>query len=86
MQKLNFNYLIAKYISLINFGVIRKWRFIKISKLGIFFRLTKILTDCGIFRSYKFIDDALCIYFKYIKGRKIFSKLSIVSTPGRRSY
>ena len=68
-QKLKFNYLIASFVSMLNVGIIRKLRFIKIVKLNIFLRLLRILYKYGVIRAFFIKDDQILVYFKYFKGR-----------------
>lgn len=68
-SKLKFNYLIASFVSMLNVGIIRKLRFIKIIKLNIFLRLLRILYKYGVIRTFFVKNDKILVYFKYFKGR-----------------
>lgn len=86
MQKLKFNYLIANFVSMLNIGIIRKLRFIKMLKLNIFLRLLRILYKQGVIRTFFVRNNQILVYFKYFKGRNVCSNLSIVSKPSKRVY
>lgn len=86
MQKLKFNYLIASFVSMLNVGIIRKLRFIKIVKINIFLRLLRILYKQGVIRTFFVKNNQILVYFKYFKGRNICSNISIVSKPSKRIY
>ena len=64
-MKINFNYLIADFVSKLNLGIIRRLRFIKIPKLGIFLRLLVILYKQGVIRTFVIKQDHILVYFKY---------------------
>lgn len=71
-SKLKSNYIIASFVSMLNVGIIRKLRFIKIVKLNIFLRLLRILYKYGVIRTFFVKDEKICVYFKYFKGRIFF--------------
>jgi ribosomal protein S8 len=82
---LNFNYLIANFISQLNIGLLRKLRFIKIVKTPIFLRILRILYKYGLIRTFRIEQSYISVYFKFIKGQPI-GKFSIISRPGKRCY
>lgn len=71
---------------MLNVGIIRKVRFIKILKLNIYLRLLRILYLQGIIRAFIIRNDEILVYFKYIRGRNLCSKISIISKPSKRIY
>lgn len=77
-------YALADYINNVNFGIIRSMRFIKVNKSTIGMRLTKILYDLGVLRSFKIEPDYICIYYKFDHGRHIIKSLKVVSKPSKR--
>jgi hypothetical protein len=83
--KLNFNFLIANFVSRFNIGLLRKLRFIKLPKEIIFMRLLLILYKYGIIRTFRIHSTYIAVYFKFIHGQPI-GKLSLVSRPGKRCY
>lgn len=86
MQKLNFNFLIANFVSMLNVGIRRKVRFIKMIKVNIFLRLLRILYKQGVIRTFTIRDNMILVYFKYFRGRNLCSNISIVSKPSKRIY
>jgi len=82
---LNFNYLIADFISRLNIGLLRKLRFIKINKTNIMIRLLRILYKQGIIRTFRIENNFISVYFKFKNGQPI-GKFSIISSPGNRQY
>jgi ribosomal protein S8 len=86
--KLNFNYLIASFVSSLNIGMIRKLRFIKIIKTQIAIRLLQILYREGVIRTYVIKSDLniILVYFKYTDGNQFCNRLTIVSKPSKRCY
>lgn len=82
---LNYNYIIADFVSKLNVGLLRKLRFIKIIKSLIYIKLLIILYKYGVIRTFKIGLDHILVYFKFYRGQP-FLKLSIVSRPGKRCY
>jgi ribosomal protein S8 len=82
---LNYNYIIADFVSKLNVGLLRKLRFIKIIKSLIYIKLLIILYKYGVIRTFKIGFDHILVYFKFYRGQPFF-KLSIVSRPGKRCY
>lgn len=83
--KLNFNYLIADFVSRLNVGLLRKLRFIKIVKTPMALRLLRILYKQGVIRTFRVENNCILVYFKFMRGQPV-GKLSIVSRPGKRCY
>lgn len=79
------NYLISNLISRINFGAIRRLRFIKVELNDTSLEILKILYKQGVIRSFFIKNDKILIYYKYYLSR-IVVKLSIISKPGNRIY
>ena len=79
------NYLIADLISKINFGVIRRLRFIKVSINDTTLDILEILYNHGVIRAFIIKDNKIFIYYKYNSCRAAV-KFSIVSKPGNRIY
>ena len=71
-QKLKFNYLIASFVSMLNVGIIRKLRFIKIVKLNIFLRLLRILYKYGVIRAFFIKDDHVHVHAPIIAYMDLF--------------
>lgn len=82
---LNFNYLIADFVSRLNVGSLRKLRFIRIVKTPITLRLLRILYKQGVIRTFKIESNYIAVFFKF-KGGQPIGKLSIISRPGKRIY
>lgn len=82
----NTNYVIADYISNLRFGMIRGMRFFRVNKTFIGLRLTQLLYDQGVLRSYKIEEKYIKIFSKFHMSRHIISKLVIVSKPSNRIY
>jgi len=85
-MKINFNYLIADFVSKLNLGIIRRLRFIKIPKLGIFLRLLVILYKQGVIRTFVIKQDHILVYFKYWRSQPICKRLILISKPSKRVY
>ena len=68
MRPLNFNYIIADFVSNLNLGILRKLRFIKIVKTNISIRLLTILYKQGVIRTFVIRNDHILVYFKYYRG------------------
>lgn len=64
-MKINFNYLIADFVSALNLGIIRRVRFIKIPKTCVSLRLLTILYKQGVIRTFIIKDETILVYFKY---------------------
>lgn len=79
------NFLIADLISRINFGAIRRLRFVKVNLNDTTLKICKILYIHGAIRTFIIKDDKILIYYKYYLSR-IAVKLSIVSKPGNRIF
>lgn len=79
------NYLIGDLISRINFGAIRRLRFVKVNLNDTTLKICKILYIHGAIRTFIIKDDKILIYYKYYLSR-IAIKLSIVSKPGNRIF
>lgn len=86
MKYLNFNYIIADFVSNLNLGILRKLRFIKIVKTNIGIRLLTILYKQGIIRTFVIKNDHILVYFKYYRGQSLCRKLELISKPSRRAY
>jgi ribosomal protein S8 len=82
---LNFNYLIADFVSRLTVGLLRKLRFVRIVKTKIALRLLRILYKQGVIRSFRIESNYVSVYLKFQNGQPI-GKLSIVSRPGKRQY
>lgn len=79
------NYLIANLISRINFGIIRRLRFIKVSINDTTLKILEILYNHGVIRAFIIKDHKVFIYYKYNYSRAAV-KFSIVSKPGNKIY
>jgi ribosomal protein S8 len=80
------NHLISNLIYKINYGTIRRIRFIIINYNDSVLELLEILYNTGVIRSYRIIDNLkVKIYLKYYLCHFSF-KLSVISTPGNRIY
>lgn len=79
------NYLIGDLISRINFGAIRRLRFIQVNLNDVTLEILKILYKQGAIRSFIIKDNKILIYYKYYVSRMVI-KLSIISTPGNRIF
>jgi ribosomal protein S8 len=86
MIKLNTNYVVGNYIALLNLGIRRNVRSIRIVKTKMGIRLTKFLYEQGVLRSHSILPQEVVINFKYYHGHHVISRLSIVSRPGKRCY
>jgi ribosomal protein S8 len=84
IKKLNFNYLIADIVSQMNLGIIRRLRFIKMIRTRIALRILTILYRQGVIRYFQVNGPYIHIYFKYVKGRSVCEKISIISKPSKR--
>jgi ribosomal protein S8 len=79
------NYLLSDLISKINFGAIRRLRFIQVNLNDTTLDILKILYKQGVIRSFIIKNNKILIYYKYYISRMVI-KLSIVSKPGNRIY
>jgi len=79
------NHLISDLVSRINFGAIRRLRFIKVDLNDTVLEILKILYKQGAIRSFIIKHDKILIYYKFYLS-KIIVKLSIISKPGNRIY
>lgn len=79
------NFLIGDLISRINFGAIRRLRFVKVNLNDTTLKICRILYIHGAIRTFIIKDDKILIYYKYYLSR-IAVKLSIVSKPGNRIF
>jgi len=79
------NHLISNLISKINFGAIRRLRFIKINMNDTYLDILKILYDHGAIRTFIIKNNSILIYYKYYYSR-IAIKLSIISIPSNKIY
>lgn len=86
MKKLNFNYIIADFVSQLNIGILRRLRFIKIVKTNMAMRLLTILYKQGVIRTFIVEEDTILVYFKYYRGQPLCNKLQLVSKPSKRAY
>lgn len=86
MRKLNFNFLIADFISQFKLGIKRRYRFIKIVKTDIALRLLYLLYKNGAIRTFVIHNDFVFIYYKFYNSRPVISNIKIISKPGRRCY
>ena len=85
-RKLHSNYLIATVISILNIGMRRRLRFIKIINTAITIRLLRILYREGVIRTFVIDqEDTILVYFKYIDSINICSKLTLISVPSKRA-
>lgn len=82
---LNFNYLIADFVSRLMVGSLRKLRYIKIVKTDVALRLLRILYKHGVIRTFRIELNYISVYFKFRKGQPL-GKLTLVSRPGKRCY
>jgi ribosomal protein S8 len=82
---LNFNYLLAYFVSRLTVGLLRKLRFIRIAKTTLFIRLLMLLYKNGAIRTFRIEVNYIEVFFKYKSGRPI-GKFSIISRPGKRCY
>jgi len=82
---LNYNYIVADFVSLMNRGILRKLRFIKIVKTRVAIQLLIVLYKQGVIRSFKVHLNYISVYFKFFHGRPL-GKLSLISRPGKRCY
>jgi len=80
---LNFNYLIANFVSLLKIGLLRKLRFIRIPKTAVYIRLLMVLYKSGLLRTFRVESSYIVVYFKFNHGQPI-GKLTLVSRPGKR--
>jgi len=80
---LNFNYLIADFVSRLTIGSLRKLRYIRICRTQTNLRLLRILYKQGVIRTFRVEFDYISVYFKFKNGLPI-GRLSIVSRPGKR--
>lgn len=78
------NSVVADYVSSSKLGQLRNVRCFKVNKSPLGIRLTHLLYLQGAIRSYKVEDKAILVYFKFVRGRHIVSKMDLVSRPGRR--
>jgi ribosomal protein S8 len=79
------NHLLSNFISRINYGSIKRLRFIKIEYNDTFLKLLDILYKNGAIRSYHIKDNKISVYYKYYLGN-IGVKIKLISTPGNRKY
>lgn len=79
------NYLLGYLVSRINFGTIRKLRFIKVKLNKTILEILKILYKYGVIRTFIVRGDKILIYNKYYLSKSAV-KLSLVSKPGNRIY
>jgi ribosomal protein S8 len=84
-MKKNTNHLISNLISQINFGAIRRLRFIKIDINDTYLNILNILYNQGAIRTFIIKNNKILIYYKYFYS-KIAMKISAISTPGNRIY
>jgi len=80
---LNFNYLIANFVSLLKIGLLRKLRFIRIPKTAVYIRLLMVLYKSGLLRTFRVESSYIVVYFKFKHGQPI-GKLTLISRPGKR--
>lgn len=87
-RRLNSNYLIASVVSILNIGMRRRLRFIKIVKTIIAIRLLRILYKEGVIRTFTILEDndIILVYFKYTDSINLCMKLSLISKPSNRAY
>lgn len=81
--KLNFNYQIAAFVSMINLGMIRKLRFIEMPRTIIAIRLLRILYREGVIRTFVVRYGYISVYFKYVDSKLLCTKLELVSRPSK---
>lgn len=88
IYNINFNYLLAAFVSTLNIGMRRRLRFIKIVKTKLAIRLLRILYQEGVIRTFVIQNDKdlILVYFKYYESRQICASISIVSKPSKRIY
>jgi ribosomal protein S8 len=81
---LNFNYLIANFVSLLKIGLLRRLRFIRIPKTAVYIRLLSVLYKHGLLRTFRVEFGYIVVYFKFKNGQPI-GKLTLISRPGKRA-
>jgi ribosomal protein S8 len=88
IYNLNFNYLLAAFVSTLNIGIRRRLRFIKVVKTKLAIRLLRILYQEGIIRTFVIQNDKdlIPVYFKYHESCQICASTTIVSKPSKRVY
>jgi ribosomal protein S8 len=79
------NHLLSDLVAKLNFGAIRRLRFIKVKLNDTSLEVLKILYKQGAIRSFLIKDDKILVYYKYYLSR-IAIKISIISKPGNRIY
>jgi ribosomal protein S8 len=79
------NYLIANLISRLNFGIIRRLRFIKININDTTLNILNILYKHGVIRAFIIKKEQILVYYKYNYSRPA-AKFSIISTPGNKIF
>lgn len=87
-NNLKSNYLLASVISILNIGLRRRLRFIKLTRTGIAIRLLTILYKEGVIRTFVVIanQDKILVYFKYMDSINVCSKSVLISKPSKRCY
>jgi len=80
---LNVNYVIANFVALLNIGLLRKLRFIRIPKIKIYLRLLAILYNSGLIRTLRIRLNYVEVFFKFKNGQPI-GKYTLISRPGKR--
>lgn len=87
-NNLKSNYLLATIVAILNIGLRRRLRFIKIVRTNMAIRLLSILYKEGVIRTFVVVDgnDKILVYFKYIDSISICSKLVLISKPSKRCY
>jgi ribosomal protein S8 len=77
------NYLIANLVSRINFGIIRRLRFIKVNINDTTLSILNILYKHGVIRAFIIKEGKVLVYYKYNSSRPA-AKFSIISSPGNK--
>lgn len=78
------NYQIGTFITRLNLGAKRRWRFIELDLNVFYLDLLKILYEHGAIRAFHIKGTKILVYFKYYLNR-VGVKLSIVSKPSKRA-
>lgn len=68
---LNVNSVIANFVVLLNIGLLRKLRFIRIPKIKIYLRLLAILYNSGLIRTLRIRLSYIEVFFKFKNGQPI---------------
>jgi ribosomal protein S8 len=73
------NYVIADFVSNLNFGIIRNVKCIRVNKTPMAIRITHLLYLQGVLRTYKVEENYIIIYYKFSRSRHIITKIKVIS-------